>query len=220
MVFLFDWMVGQVLDALDRTGQADNTLVVVTSDNGAQLVCANGEDYGHRSNGIYRGQKGDIWDGGHREPFLVRWPGVVEPGSVSNALICLSDFFATVGSIIGVDVSCAEDSVSILPLLKGGQTPVRETLIHHSGYGIFSFRKGDWKIIFGTGSGGFSDPAGTASNDSGQLYNVRGDVSERNNLWSQYPEVVMQMKEEFYRHKNYGIEETFERQDKSEITID
>ncbi len=197
MVVLFDWMVGQVLDALDRTGQAANTLVVVTSDNGARLVCANGQDYGHKANGIYRGQKADIWDGGHREPFLVRWPGVVEPGSTADAQACLSDFFATVGDVIGQDASCAEDSVSLLPVLKGEQCAVRETLIHHSGFGMFSLRKGDWKLVLGTGSGGFTEPVGELSETDGQLYNLKDDPCELTNRWNDCPEIVQRLKKEF-----------------------
>lgn len=196
MVVLFDWTVGQVLDALDRTGQAENTLIVVTSDNGARLVCANGEDYDHKSNGIYRGQKADIWDGGHREPFLVRWPGVVQPGVVSNELICLSDFFATLEDLFQQDTS-AEDSISFLPLLKGNKGPTRSVLIHHSGFGMFSLRKGDWKIVLGSGSGGFTEPVGELSETVGQLYNLKGDPSEQNNLWNCCPEIVTELKQDF-----------------------
>jgi arylsulfatase A-like enzyme len=196
MVVLFDWVVGQVLDALDRTGQAENTLVVVTSDNGARVVCANGEDYGHKANGIYRGQKADIWDGGHREPFLVRWPGVVSAGTTSDALTCLSDFFATVGEVIGQDASCAEDSVSFLPVLREQQQSVRRTLVHHSGFGMFSLRKGDWKAVYGSGSGGFTDPVGELSETNGQLYNLKDDPSERVNLWSSRPEILAELKQE------------------------
>lgn len=196
MVVLLDWMVGQVLEALDRTGQTDNTLVVVTSDNGARLVCANGEDYGHKANGIYRGQKADIWDGGHREPFLVRWPGAVAPGSVSDELICLSDFFSTLGDLFGRDVT-AEDSISLLPLLKGQKEPTRSVLIHHSGHGMFSLRKGDWKLVLGSGSGGFSEPIGECSDADGQLYNLKNDPSEVSNLWNDRSDIVRELKEEF-----------------------
>ncbi|MGE4490070.1 MAG: arylsulfatase [Kiritimatiellales bacterium] len=196
MVVLFDWVVGQVLDALDRTGQADSTLVVVTSDNGARVVCANGEDYGHKANGIYRGQKADIWDGGHREPFLVRWPGVVSAGTTSDALTCLSDFFATVGEVIGQDASCAEDSISFLPVLKGEKPAVRETLVHHSGFGMFSLRKGDWKLVLGSGSGGFTEPVGELSETNGQLYNLKDDPSEQVNLWGSRSEILAELKQE------------------------
>lgn len=196
MVVLFDWIVGQVLEALDRTGAAENTLVVVTSDNGAQLTCANGLDYGHRANSIYRGQKADIWDGGHREPYLVRWPGLVSPGTVSNELICLSDLFATLGDFFGRETSSAEDSVSILPLLQGKNQPVRKTLVHHSGLGHFSFRNEEWKLILTTGSGGFSDPAGEISDTCGQLYNLKNDPSEQNNLWNECQDVVVRLKKD------------------------
>ncbi len=199
MVVLFDWIVGQVLDALDRTGQTEETLIVVTSDNGARLVCANGQDYGHKSNSIYRGQKADIWDGGHREPFLVHWPGVVEPGSVCSELICLSDFFATLGDFMDNDSppDTAEDSISFLKLLQGEQCVVRHSLVHHSGYGIFSLRKGDWKLILSTGSGGFSEPMGEPAHDCpGQLYNIKNDPGEQTNLWHEQSDRVCEMKVE------------------------
>ncbi len=102
MVVLFDWIVGQVVDALDRLGLTENTLLIVTSDNGARATCANGEDYGHRANGPFRGQKADIWDGGHREPFVARWPGFIPAGSESAKPVCLVDFMATVAQIAGL----------------------------------------------------------------------------------------------------------------------
>jgi arylsulfatase A len=195
MVYLFDWVVGQVLDALDRTGQADNTLVIVTSDNGARLTCADGSDYGHKSNGDLRGQKADIWDGGHREPFIVRWPGVIPAGIRSDALICLSDLMATCAGIVDAEID-AEDSVDFLPALTGEFATVRETLVHHSGAGMFSVRQGPWKLVLGLGSGGFSDPRHEdpqPGGPQGQLYNLDDDPAETRNLWSAQPDKVAEM---------------------------
>lgn len=202
MVVLFDWVVGELLKTLDQLGIAEETMVVVTSDNGARLTCANGEDYGHRSNGIYRGQKADIWEGGHREPFLVRWPERVAPGAVCDRLIGLSDMLATAADLLGAGpLAEAEDSVSFLPLLDHPEgSPVRESLIHHSGAGHFSIRSGEYKLIMSTGSGGFSDPVGhklkVLDADRCRLYNLREDVREENNLMQREPETAARLHRE------------------------
>jgi len=135
MVVLFDWVVGQVMDALERLGLAEDTLLIVTSDNGGRLTCADGSDHGHRTNGDWRGQKGDIWDGGHREPFIVRWPGTVPPGTTCGDLVCLGDFMATCAELLDVPLpqDAAEDSFSFLPMLTGQppSRPAREAVVHH-----------------------------------------------------------------------------------------
>jgi arylsulfatase A len=202
MVVLFDWVVGEVLKKLDELGIADETLVVVTSDNGAQLTCANGLDYGHRANGIYRGQKADIWEGGHREPFLVRWPARVAPGTVCDRLIGLSDMLATTADLQGLETAGeAEDSVSFLPLLDHPEgAPVRDSLIHHSGAGHFSIRKGDHKLIMSTGSGGFSEPVGDKlkelDTDLCRLYNLREDIGEEQNIIHLHPDIANRLRRE------------------------
>ncbi len=192
LVWLFDWMVGQVMQALEETGQADNTLVIVTSDNGAlpgdRLPGqANAYAvYGHRSSADWRGYKAHIWEGGHREPLIVRWPGVVEPGTVSDALVSLVDFMATCADITGqsLEPHMGEDSVSLVPALRADAG--RDCLIHHSQMGVFSLRSGDWKAIFETRmSGGWAPPRGEdpEPHAPGQLYNLREDPGEVHNLW-------------------------------------
>ena len=199
MVVLFDWMVGQVLDALDRLCIADETLIMVTSDNGGRLTCADGETYGHPVNGALRGQKADIWDGGHREPFVARWPGKIPAGSTSDELVCLSDMMATYAAIVDIDLpeDAGEDSYNILPGLTGeGTVPIREALVHHSGDGMFSIRKGKWKLVLGLGSGGFSEPkfeVPEADGPEGQLYDMDADPAETQNLWLTRSDVVVEL---------------------------
>ena len=200
MVVLFDWIVGQVQGALDRLSLTDDTLFIVTSDNGARATCANGLDYGHKSNGPLRGQKADIWDGSHREPFVARWHGHIPAGSTSDAPVCLVDFMATVADLIDYPLpdSAAEDSWNLLPTLMDETTdaPVRDAIIHHSGDGMFSIRQGEWKLIFGLGSGGFTEPKhedAVPGGPAGQLYNMTDDLDESRNLWLERPDVVERM---------------------------
>jgi len=202
MVALVDWMVGQVDEALRRHGLVENTLVIVTSDNGARLTNYDGKDYGHKSCGDLRGQKADIWDGGHREPFVARWPGHIAPGSESDALICLVDLMATCAEITGADLpsDAAPDSFSMLSAITGQTTqqPIREALVHHSGEGMFSLRRGPWKCIMGLGSGGFSQPK-TADPEpggpEGQLYHMVDDLRETGNQWLERQDVVGELRE-------------------------
>jgi arylsulfatase A-like enzyme len=197
MVALVDWMVGEIDAALDRYGWVENTLIIVTSDNGARATDFHGRDYGHKSCGDLRGQKADIWDGGHREPFIARWPGIIQPDSTTDQLICLGDLIATCADIVGAQVEedAAEDSFSFLPALTGQQNnaPTRKTIVHHSGDGMFSIRDGQWKLILGRGSGGFSEPRRIdpgPGEPQGQLYNMQQDFQETHNLWNDQSQIV------------------------------
>lgn len=152
----FDWAVGEVLDALDRNGLTENTLVVVTSDNGARPM----ENMnGHLANGPWRGTKRMITEAGHRVPLIVRWPGQVAPNSVSHETVCLSDFMRSFAEMLDVVLpeDAAEDSYDILPVLLGQsyQSPLREATVHHSVNGTFAIRQGDWKLIEGAGNGDY-----------------------------------------------------------------
>jgi len=203
MVWMVDWMVGQVLDALDRHGLAENTLIMVTSDNGSRNVDFEGRDWGHKPNGDWRGQKADIWEGGHREPFVARWPGYITPGSTSNQTFCLVDLFATCADIVGAELpnDAAEDSFSVRAALVGEDNvdePIRPPVIHHSAQGMFSVRSGAWKMVDGLGSGGFSEPRSEdpiPGGPRGQLYNLETDPYERENIWLDQCDVVMDMLE-------------------------
>jgi arylsulfatase A len=197
MVALVDWMVGQILSALDRWGVAEKTLLIVTSDNGARPADVDGNTYGHKSCGDLRGFKADIWDGGHREPFIARWPSRIKAGTVSHETVCLGDLLATCAAIVDIPLSrhAGEDSVNLLPVLTGAkrEVPTRETIVHHSWDGMFSIRQGKWKLILGLGSGGFSEPARvqpSSDGAQGQLYDMEEDPAETTNLWATQPEMV------------------------------
>lgn len=193
-----DHTVGAVLKALDELGMAENTLVIMTSDNGSTEPTAKMvKEFGHRPNHHFRGRKSDVWEGGHRVPFLVRWPARVEAGTGTAEITCLTDLLATVAAIVGVSLpeGAGEDSVSMLPALLGEarETPLREYTVHHSIDGSFALRQGPWKFIDGPGSGGWSSNGKNAPGPASppvQLYNLDEDIGERHNLWEAEPERV------------------------------
>lgn len=192
-----DDTVGRVLTALDDAKLADNTLVIFTSDNGAHWLPSDIEQFGHRANDGLRGQKADIWDGGHRVPFIARWPGKIKPGRTSNEIICLIDVMATVADIVGVQLphNAGEDSESILPVLLGKKlrTPIHAAIVHHSQDGTFGIRQGPWKLCMALGSHGFTEPKDIQAKPGeakGQLYNLHDDPEEKNNLWLQRLDIV------------------------------
>ena len=148
-----DWAVGEILKALEDTGQSDNTVVIFTCDNGtspkadfAQLNAA-----GVHLNVNWRGWKADAFEGGHRVPFIVRWPAQVKPGTRSTQTIALTDIMATCAGILGTELpaNASEDSVSLLPVLLGEklEKPLHDIVIHHSGSGHFAIRKDHWKLL-------------------------------------------------------------------------
>lgn len=215
-VTLVDWTVGQILQALDAHGIADNTLVILTSDNGSHEarigkhnngVSVGSPNFGHEANYIYRGQKADVWDGGHRIPFLARWPVAVAPGTRCDELICLTDLMATCAEIVGqsLPAEAGEDSISFLAHLqsKPPAGPVRQTVVHHSISGVFALRRGKWKFIDGVGSGGWS---GQGDGLPGQLYDMEADPQEQNNLYSdpEHQAIVNDLKALLERYKEQG----------------
>ena len=210
-----DAAIGQIIEALNRHGMDDDTLVIVTSDNGSHWPVAQVEEWGHRANDIYRGQKADIHDGGHRVPFIVRWPGEVEPGTTVDRTICLTDLTATCSEIAGFDLDAAtgEDSVSILPLLQGQDDlyPQGRAIVHHSLDGMFAIRRGPWKMIEGRGSGGFTAPKHvepTGEEPVGQLYNLVDDPGETTNLYKEEVEVVAELTAMLAAIRDEGAEVT------------
>jgi len=194
-----DGAVGEVLAALDQAGIASNTLVIFTSDNGCAPAAdvVNLEQQGHFPSAQLRGYKSDIWDGGHRVPFLARWPKMIKAGSKSEALVCLGDFMATCADILDAKLpdNAGEDSVSILPAFRGdsGRT-LRETIVHHSINGRFAIRQGNWKLVLCPGSGGWGKPGDAAAKKQGlpdvQLYDLSKEVGETRNVQADHPEVV------------------------------
>jgi arylsulfatase A len=185
-----DAVLGSVLDALDRNKIADETIVMFASDNGfASYVGAeNLEAQGHFPSAHFRGYKADAWDGGHRIPFIVRWPGVVNAGAVCDQMVCLSDLMATCADFLGTNLPCdaGEDSVSILPLLRSRDVTVREHMVHHSLFGKFAIRDGRWKLVLCPGSGGAwslkDEDAIRAGLPPVQLYDMESDPGEQHNL--------------------------------------
>lgn len=209
LVIETDHVFGQVLDSLERNGIADNTLVIFASDNGcAEYIgvkefshghCESAmEPQGHFPSGPFRGYKSDAWDGGHRIPCIVRWPGVVEPGTTCDALVCLSDLMATCAEIVGSQLPdhAGEDSVTMLPLFREPGLATRNHVVHHSIAGKFAIRDRHWKLVLCPGSGGWTLPDKAAA-EKGlplvQLYDMRNDPGETTNLHRQEPERVKAM---------------------------
>lgn len=204
-----DWTVGQVLKALDENKIADNTLIIVTSDNGSHEQYI-GKEYNHEANYIYLGQKSDVWDGGHRIPFIARWPGRIKPGTKSDQTICLTDLVATASAIVGKRLTpdMAEDSYNILGALLGKQTdaPIREATIHHSISGQFAIRHGKWKLILCKGSGGWSKRKGDNDPDAPpfQLYDMENDPGETRNLYNEKSDIVYKLTVLLDKYKTQG----------------
>jgi arylsulfatase A-like enzyme len=195
-----DHCVGRVLETLDELGMADDTLVVFSSDNGPVWFPKDVERLGHSSAGPLRGMKADAWEGGNRMPFIVRWPGKVKPGTVSDELICFTDVIATFADAVGAELpeTEAEDSVSFLPVLRGRpeRRVARKALLLRSGRGMWAVRAGRWKLILGRGSGGFSKPARLKpqpGKPKGQLYDLQADIGETHNLYDEHPDIVRRL---------------------------
>jgi arylsulfatase A len=206
-----DATVGNVLDALEQQQLADNTLVILTSDNGAHWLPSDIETWGHRANGNWRGQKADLWEGGHRVPFIVRWPGKVAPKSQSTELICLTDCMATLAAIVGQKLpeAAGEDSFDLLPVLLGQKStqPVREAIVNHSADGTFAIRQGVWKLATKLGSHGFSDPKDIEpppGGPTGQLYDLSDDPAESHNRWLEQPQIVERLTKLLAGYQRHG----------------
>jgi len=209
-----DWCVGQVVKALGDHGVADNTLVIFVADNGTSPKC---DFAGLRAKKTdlqnhWRGMKADAFEGGHRVPFIVRWPGRVRPGSRSDQTVSLVDIMATCAEAVGVKLpeTAAEDSVSLLPVLEGKaiRGPLHEAVICHSISGVFVVRKGKWKLQFSAGSGGWSQPKDAAALKKGlakwQLYDLSRDPKETTNVIGDHPEVVRELTSVLRRYIENG----------------
>ena len=196
-----DWVVGEVLAELDEQGLTKDTLVLFTTDNGCSPAAGIPAlvKKGHHPNAHWRGHKADIFEGGHRVPFVVRWPGHAQPNSRCDQLVSTVDFFATAADLVGatneISPSTAEDSFSFLSLLRGEDQPIRPYLIHHSIDGQFAIRRGKWKLCLCPGSGGWSHPRpNEASKNESlpavQLYDLQTDPGETTNVEDQHPQLV------------------------------
>lgn len=198
-----DAAVGEILNTLDSMGLSNNTLVVFTSDNGPYWRSDYIEKYQHQSAGPFRGMKGDAFEGGHRVPFIVRWPGKVNAGAVSGATTTLANLMSTCADLAGVQDArfVTEDSYSILPVLlaKTQVVPKQPAVVHSSSIGFYAIRMGDWKLIEGLGSGGFTVPKqikSTSGMPLAQLYNLKDDVAETVNLYDQHPDQVARLRKQ------------------------
>ena len=198
-----DAVVGKILAALDEHGLATNTLVIFTADNGCspQADTPGLEKQGHFASAQFRGYKADIWDGGHRVPFLARWPGKIKAASTSAQTICHVDLLATCADLLGTKLpaNAGEDSVSIFPALLGtDRAPLHEAVVHHSIQGMFSLRQGPWKLELCPGSGGWAAPLDAAARKAGlpeiQLYNLATDPAETKNVHVENPAVVARLR--------------------------
>ena len=195
-----DWAVGNIIKALKEKGLYENTLIVFTSDNGSFSVGSDKTNehygvhkYGHAANGVLRGEKTDIWEGGHRVPFIASWPGAVKGGRTYNGTVSTTDVMATVAEVLGKKLAdtAGEDSWSFLHALKGEEKDCsKQAWIFHSGAGTFAIRKGKWKLITGNGSGGRGK---TKEKTPGQLYDMENDISEKNNLFEKHPQIVKEL---------------------------
>ncbi|MEP2774646.1 MAG: arylsulfatase [Luteolibacter sp.] len=208
-----DAVVGRVVKALEDKGISGNTILIVTSDNGCSKAAdiPDLEKQGHYPSAQYRGSKADIWEGGHRVPFLVKWPDVIPAGSLSAETTCQTDMLATCAELLGKELpaNAGEDSESILPLFKGGKTDFsRKGIIHHSVSGHFAYREGNYKLILAAGSGGWSAPNENAAKKQGlpeaQLYDLAADPGEQNNLYKSNPEIAERLLAQLTTYVNSG----------------
>lgn len=213
-----DWTVGEVLKKLDDLNIAENTLLIYTSDNGSYMyrlfpfetdhvsdetIQAYSET-NHTANYVFRGTKADIWEAGHHVPFFVRWPEKFVAKTKVENTICLTDILTTITEIVGVPVpnGSAEDSYSFFNLLNGKNKEYqRAPVIHHSGNGMFAVRKGDWKLVLGNGSGGREIPKGESFVEPYQLFNLKNDISEKNNVIATNPEIALGLENECLKIK-------------------
>lgn len=205
-----DFMVGRVLKAIDDAGIRDNTIVVFTSDNGADWKPGDIARYPHRANANWKGEKADVWEAGHRIPFIIRWPHHIRPDTVCNETGSLTDLMGTLASLLHrpLPPNAGEDSFNLLPALLGQKhAPIRKTIIDHSIDGMFTIREGDWKLELGLGSGGFSEPRKVEpvpGGVQGQLYNLREDPGELYNVWEQHPDIVARLTAMLEKDKSSG----------------
>lgn len=217
-IFEFDHVLGQLLQKLETLGLTDNTLVIVTSDNGPEVgtVINMREKHQHDGARPWRGMKRDNWEGGHRVPMVVRWPGKIKAGSISDQTVCLTDMMATCAAIVDTKLpnDAAEDSFNILPILLGKtKEKIRDFTLHQTMSLKLAIRNGDWKYLDHKGSGGNNYGRGKlkrlnlpdkAPDAPGQLYNMKSDPGETKNLYFEHPEVVKKLKKQLELFKQSG----------------
>lgn len=205
-----DAMLGQVMQALRETHLDEDTILIYTSDNGADWRIDNVSRYEHRANADWRGEKADVWEAGHRIPFLARWPGHIPADTVCDEMCSLTDLLATVAALTGVKLpdNAGEDSYDMLPALLGtNQKPIRDFLVSESVDAMMTIRDKEWKLAEGLGSGGFSAPRRVTPGPGGplgQLYNLRTDPRELHNLYQEHPEIVERLTKLLRTYESQG----------------
>ena len=214
MIWEADWTVGEIVNTLEKLGIRKNTLVIFTSDNGPDSREIDEKAmYQHDNTAGLKGRKADIWDGGHRVPFVASWPQGIPQNVVSDEIIELTDLLATAAVLVGAELppDAGPDSYNILPALRGQSLdrPIREAVVHHSLDGMFSIRQGPWKLCLGLGSGGFTSPQRLPQNPgepAGQLYNLDDDRAEQRNVYLEYPSIVERLTQilEEYQAQGYS----------------
>ncbi len=215
-----DYVVGELMKTLERLGLADNTLVMFSSDNGPEVTTTIHMRADHKHDGArpWRGMKRDNWEGGHRVPFIARWPGRIEAGSTSDQTVCLTDVMATCAAVVGAELpnAAAEDSYNILPALLSQKPiePLRAYTLHQTIKLALGIRRGPWKLLDHKGSGGNRYDGNprlqqyiikdTAPHAPGQLYNLNSDPGETVNLYLQQPEIVKELSDRLKEYKKNG----------------
>ena len=215
-----DWIVGQVLKALEEKGLEENTIVIFSSDNGPEKYAIDRAlTYDHFSSGRFRGMKRDVWEGGHHVPFIVKWPGHIKAGEVNKQLISQTDVMATLGAVVGADLplGAAPDSFNFLPVWEGDsiQKPVRETTIHNTFEDLWAIRNGDWLFVGGP-SGAKRNPPEKYSEyrnytnfkTKGLLFDIVTDPEQRENLYDQLPNKVEKLEKLLSEYRSEAVSST------------
>ena len=201
-LMMVDAQIGRVLKTLDQADMSKDTWVIFTSDNGPVWYDKDVDQFGHDSVGGLRGMKADAWEGGHRMPFIARWPNHVKAGTVTDQTICFTDLLATFAAVMQAKLpaEAGPDSFSLLSVLTGKHskdTPIRPAIVMQAGnQKSMLIRSGDWKLINHLGSGGFSEPRirkPARGEPAGQLYNLANDLGETKNLYPDHPEIVQRL---------------------------
>jgi arylsulfatase A len=204
-----DAVVGKVIHILDSLGIRENTLVIFTSDNGADWKPGDKKIYpAHQANYIFRGEKSDIWEGGHHVPFIASWPKKVKAGQTTNETICLTDLLATFASIIGqkIPANSGQDSFDFSTILDNASAKSnRKSIVHHSIQGMFAIKSGQWKYVDGQGSGGWSKDESSTAQLKSQLYDLSQDPGESNNVVEKFPEIARKLKAELDKQNASGF---------------
>lgn len=215
-VFQTDWVAGQLLEALEAKGLADNTLVIFSSDNGPERYAfARMQRHQHASAGNLRGLKRDVWEGGHRVPWVIRWPGHVKPGSVTDETVSQVDLMATIAEACEVELpaGAAPDSYNLLPVLLGKDynQPLREATVHNTYKQAYAIRQGDW-LLLDAKSGQhskapkwYNELRGYESVETpGLLFNLADDIGQKHNRYTEKPEIVERMRLLLKKYRDEG----------------